>query len=875
LGTSFGRGGATTFQQDLQNADVITIMGSNMAENHPVGFQWVMEARDRGARVFHIDPRFTRTSAMATDFIPIRAGSDIAFLGGVVNYVLENERDFREYVVNYTNAPVVIHEGFQDTEDLDGLFSGWDEQRERYDLTSWQYAGMRVHASAGQRSGGAAGPLEAAGAAGGQLEHGEPPEIDPTLRHPRCVYQILRRHFSRYTPELVARTCGCTVEQFLDYCETLCANSGRERTGAFAYAVGWTQHTVGVQYIRTAAIVQQLLGNIGRPGGGILALRGHASIQGSTDIPTLYDLLPGYLPMPRAEAYEDLDGYIEANRSPSGWWGHMRAYLVSLLKAYFGVHASAENDWGFGWLPRIDEDDSLYRSVFSMIDGGVRGFLIAGENPAVGNANARANRFALASLDWLVVRDLVEHESASFWYDAPEVESGELTTEAIPTEVFFLPASAHTEKDGSFTNTQRLLQWHHAAIEPRGDCRSDLWFYYHLGRLLRRRYAGSTDPRDEPIQRLAWEYPTHGDAEEPSAEAVLAEISGWDLTANAPLGGFAQLRDDGSTSCGCWIYCGVYADGVNLAARRRPRWEQEHHTAPEWAWAWPANRRLLYNRASADPEGRPWSERKAYVWWDAEKRRWTGIDVPDFDAEKAPDYRPAEGAEADAALAGHHPFIMQADGRSWLFVPAGLEDGPLPTHYEPHESPFDNPLYGRRANPARQRFQRPENRENPPAGAPGAERYPYVATTYRLTEHHTAGGMTRTVPYLAELQPEMFCEVSPELAAEAGLEHGGWATIYTARAAIEARVMVTERIRPVRVQGRVTHQVGLPYHWGTHGLVTGDAANDLTAIVLDPNVHIQEVKAFSCGIRRGRRPRGPALPRFVAEMREGGGADER
>jgi formate dehydrogenase major subunit len=855
LGTSFGRGGATTFQQDLQNADVITIMGSNMAENHPVGFQWVMAARDRGARVFHIDPRFTRTSAMATDFIPIRAGSDIAFLGGIVNYILENERDFREYVLNYTNAPVIVDEGFQDTEDLDGLFSGWDAETGQYDIATWQYAGMRVHAAAGQREQGAAGGTETAGAAGGQLEHGEPPQEDPTLQHPRCVYQLLKRHFGRYTPELVARACGCPEKRFLDYCEAICANSGRERTGAFAYAVGWTQHTVGVQYIRTAAIVQQLLGNIGRPGGGILALRGHASIQGSTDIPTLYNLLPGYLPMPHAEAYEDLDGYIEANRTKSGWWGHMRAYVVSLLKAYFGVHATAENDWGFGWLPRIDKDDSIYKSVFSMIDGGV-------------NANAKANRLALASLDWLVVRDTVEVESASFWYDSPEIESGELRTESIATEVFFLPAAAHTEKDGSFTNTQRLLQWHHAALEPPGDCRSDLWFYYHLGRHLRRRYADSTDPRDEPIQRLTWEYPTHGQLEEPSAEAVLAEINGRNLADGEYLGGFTELKDDGTTSCGCWIYCGVYADGVNQAARRKPHWEQEHHTAPEWGWSWPANRRLLYNRASADPEGRPWSERKAYIWWDADEKRWTGIDVPDFEAAKPPDYRPPDGAEAEAAIAGTHPFIMQADGRSWLFVPQGLEDGPLPTHYEPHESPFQNPLYGQRANPARQQFRRPENLDQADAAVP--EAYPYVATTYRLTEHHTAGGMTRTVPYLAELQPEMFCEVSPELAAEIGLEHGHWATIYTPRAAIEARVMVTERMRPVRVEGRVTHQVGLPYHWGTHGLVRGDAANDLTAIVLDPNVHIQEVKAFSCGVRPGRRPRGPDLPRFVADMRKGG-----
>jgi formate dehydrogenase major subunit len=845
-------------------------MGSNIAEAHPVGFQWVMEARESGARVFHVDPRFTRTSAMATDFIRIRAGSDIAFLGGVARFILENERDFREYVVNYTNAPVVISEDYRDTEDLDGVFSGWDPEKRRYDPASWQYEGLGVHAAAGQREQGATGETHSPGAGGGKLERGEPPHIDETLRHPRCVYQILRRHYARYTPEFVADTCGCSVEEFLDYCEAVCASSGRERTGSFAYAVGWTQHSVGVQYIRTAAIVQTLLGNMGRPGGGIMALRGHASIQGSTDIPTLYNLLPGYLPMPHAEAYGDLSGYIDANMQPSGWWGHMDAYMISLLRAYFGEAATAENDWGFDWLPRIDADDSLYPSVFSMIDGGVKGFMVAGENPAVGNANGRANRLALAALDWLVVRDPVETETASFWYSAPEIESGELRTEAIGTEVFFLPAAAHTEKDGSFTNTQRLLQWHFAAVEPAHDCRSELWFYYHLGRIIKERLADSEDPRDEPIRHLTWDYPTHGDIEEPSAEAVLAEINGRDLTTGQPLSSFPQLKADGTTSCGCWIYCGVFAGGVNQAARRVPHWEQEHFTALEWGWSWPANRRILYNRASADPQGRPWSERKAHVWWDTEQGRWTGRDVPDFEVAKPPDYRPPDDAEAEDAIAGTHPFVMQADGRAWLFVPQGLEDGPLPTHYEPHESPFGNPLYSQRANPARQRFPRPENPDNPAHGEPGAERYPHVATTYRLTEHHTAGGMSRTVPYLSELQPAMFCEVSPELAALEGLENGGWATIYTSRSAIEARVLVTDRMKPLRVQGRLTHQIGLPWHWGTRGLVTGGAANDLSGIVLDPNVHIQEVKAFSCGIRAGRRPRGADLPRFVAAMRGDG-----
>jgi formate dehydrogenase major subunit len=841
-------------------------MGSNMAENHPVGFQWVMEARERGARVIHVDPRFTRTSAMATKWVGIRAGSDIAFLGGIVNYILEHDLHFEEYVKHYTNAPVIITEQFADTEDLDGFFSGWDPEQGRYDTTTWQYAGMEVHGSAGQRETKTSGEQSGHGGHGGGLEHGEPPEEDTTLQHERCVFQLLKKHYRRYTPELVAETCGCSVEDFLYVAKALTESSGPEKTAAFCYAVGWTQHTVGVQYIRTAAIIQQLLGNMGRPGGGIIALRGHASIQGSTDIPTLFNILPGYLPMPHAEFYGGLEEFIEANISPTGWWGHFDAYWVSLMKAYFGENATAENDWLFRKLPRIDDDNSAYWTTLQMLDGVVKGYLLAGENPAVGNAHSKLHRLALAKLDWLVVRDLVEIESAAFWYDSPEIESGELKTEEIPTEVFFLPAAAHTEKDGSFTNTQRLLQWHWQATEPKGDCRSDLWFYFHLGRTLKQKLADSEESRDELLQALRWEYPTHSQIQEPDAEAVLAEVSGWEISSGRYLDGYPKLKPDGSTACGCWIYCGSYTDGINQTARRKPHWEQSY-VAPEWAWAWPANRRLIYNRASADPDGKPWSERKQYVWWDPEEEKWTGLDVPDFEETKPPSYVPPDDAKAEEAIAGDHPFIMQADGRSWMFVPQGLEDGPLPTHYEPHESPFENPLYGQRANPRRQQFPRPENPYNPVGGEPGSELFPYVATTYRLTEHHTAGGMTRTVPYLAELQPAMFCEVSPELAAEAGLVHGGWATIYSARSAIEARVLVTDRIPPIEVQGRLTHQVGLPYHWGTRGLTTGGAANDLSSVVLDPNVHIQEVKAFTVGIKPGRRPRGKALTEFVKELR--------
>ncbi len=891
MGTSFGRGGATTFQQDLANSDCIVIQGSNMAECHPVGFQWVMEAKARGAKVIHVDPRFTRTSAMADLHVPLRAGSDIVFLGGIIRYVLENEKYFRDYLLAFTNAAAILTEEYRDPEDLDGVFSGLDRENRTYDHRTWQYEGAEVQAASGHREQewdertrkGAikeAARGEAHGSGG--AEAGAEPHRDETLQHPRCVFQVLKRHYARYTPEVVEQVCGVGQDTFRQVCELLAENSGRDRTSSIAYAVGWTQHTVGVQYIRTAAILQTLLGNIGRPGGGIMALRGHASIQGSTDIPTLFNLLPGYIPMPHAHTNENLETFIQAESTYKGFWGNMRSYLVSLLKAYWGVAARPDNDFCFDYLPRLTGSHSTYETVQAQMEGECSGYFLFGENPAVGSANAKMQRLGMANLDWLVVRDFSLIESATWWKDGPEIETGELRTEDIRTEVFFLPAATHTEKDGSFTNTQRMLQWHRQAVEPAGDARSDLWFTYHLGRKIREKLiaaamAESTSDeqreRDRPVVELAWDYPTKGELAEPDAEAVLAEINGWDAE-GLPLSSYEQLKPDGSTSCGCWIYCGVYQDGVNQADRRKPGEEQDW-VASEWAWAWPANRRILYNRASADPDGKPWSARKALVWWDAGQKKWTGYDVPDFKPTKPPDFVPEPGATGPDALSGTDAFIMQSDGKAWLFVPTGLVDGPLPTHYEPQESPVPNLLYRQQHNPVRQILQNPHNRLQPSGDDPGARVFPYPVTTYRLTEHHTAGGMSRWQSYLSELQPEMFCEVSPELAAERGLEHLGWATIVTARTAIEARVLVTDRIPPLVVQGRTIHQVGLPYHWGPNGLITGDAANELVGLSLDPNVHIQEVKAFTCDIRPGRRPRGPARVELVlAYQRRAGITDE-
>jgi formate dehydrogenase major subunit len=790
--------------------------------------------------------------------VPIRVGSDIAFLGGVIRHILENGLDFREYVTAYTNAAALISPEYRDTEDLDGLFSGFDPETGTYDPASWQYR-------ATDEPPGPEIPFQADAHGAGGAPIAAPAEAtDPTLQHPDCVFQILRRHFARYTPEFVEEVCGVSREQFRAVCDAWTANSGRERTTTLIYSVGWTQHSVGAQYIRAGSIVQLLLGNIGRPGGGILALRGHASIQGSTDIPTLFNLLPGYLPMP-SPATPDLAAYVESIRSrkQKGFWYAADAYLVSLLTEYWGEAATADNDYCFDYLPRITGDHGVYRTALDMVDGKIPGYFIFGQNPAVAVSNGRLMRLALAQLDWLVVRDLAMIETATFWQDAPEIETGEIVPENCRTEVFFFPAASHVEKEGTFTQTERMLQWREQAVEPTADQRSDLWFTYHLGRLIRERLAGSADERERPILELNWDLPVHGHPVwgEPDAEEVLRRINGYHRDTGELVGDYRDLRADGSTSAGCWIYSGVFKGGVNLSARRGDGPDGK------WGWCWPLDRRVLYNRASADPQGKPWSERKKLVWWDETAARWVGDDIPDFPDDLPPDHVPPPDAVGPAALRGDDPFVLQADGKAWLFAPNGVVDGPLPTHYEPDESPVRNPLRGPRASPTRRRYRHREN----PANPAHSEVFPIVLTSSRLTEHYTSGAMTRTLPFLAELQPALFVEVSPALAALRGLTHGEWCHIVTSRTAVQARAVVTERIRPLRVQGQVVHQVWMPYHFGSRGLVRGDVMNDLLGVVGDPNVGIQEGKVATCDVRPGPRPTGQALRDYVADYRRRAG----
>ena len=873
-----GRGGATTFSMDMQYADAIMIMGSNMAECHPIAFRWVIKAKANGAKVMHIDPRFTRTSAMANIYSPVRAGSDIVYLGALVNYILNSPRwnsepFFREYVVNYTNAATLIHPDYQGPEDLDGLFSGFDPSTKRYNTQTWRYQRELAEPPVALADAQNFADMVAARIPG-------QPKQDHTLQDPHTVFQLLKRHYARYTPELVEQVCGTPRETFLQVAETLLDNSGPDKTSAICYAVGWTQHTSGVQLIRTATLVQLLLGNIGRPGGGILALRGHATIQGSTDIATLYNIHPGYLNTPSVQRKHDtLKDYIATEVTPTAFWSNFPKFIVSQLKAWYGDAATPENQFGYDWLPKITGDHSHMPMFVEVSKGTVKGMFALGQNPAVGGQHAGFQRQALAKLDWLVVRDLFETETASFWKDSPEVKSGALKTADIKTEVFFIPAAAVPEMDGSFTNTQRLVQWHDKAVDPPGDARSDIWFTVHLGLRLKKLYAASPHPRDQGFNALTRDYIDAVEnaewrlKDEPSAQRVLKEINGFTWADKKPLANFAQLKDDGSTVCGAWIYTGIYAPtpehpaGLNRARSRTP----DDWVALEWGFAWPANRRIMYNRAAADPAGNPWPKEarlaqqlsggkfKGYVYFDPQAEagkdaqgnpllgKWMGLDVPDFPPTKKPNAPAKPNGVGLDFHDGASPFIMKGDGKAWLFAPSGLVDGPLPAHYEPYESPVQNFVYKQQTNPLTKVWEPKEM-----LAAVGSKEYPHILSTYRLTEHHLSGSMSRWLPWLAELQPELFVEISPEHAAELGIHNTELVRVSTPRGSIQAKALVTKRVRPYTVNGKKLHHVGMPWHWGYKGIAVGDVVNNLTALVGDPNVSIHEAKVFVCNVSKVR-----------------------
>ncbi len=824
LGATFGRGAMTTNLIDVINADVI-MPTSNWAECHPVSYKWVMKAKERGAKIIHVDPRFTRTSATADIWVPIRSGTNTVYFGGLIRYAIENKKYFHDYVVNYTNAPFLVDPTFKTPTDLNGLFTGYDPAKRSYDQSSWKF----------------------------QLDESGYPKQDPTLRDPNCVFQLLRRHYSRYTPEMVERVCGIPKDLFLKVADTFCSASGPDKTATISYALQLNQSTNGVQQIRALCMLQLILGNIGRPGGGVVALRGHSNVQGATDFGTLYHMLPGYPPMPLQAPHPTLMDYLEKTTPKGGYWINNPKFVISQLKAWWGPAATKENDYAYDYLPKREKADAYSHQHFlvAMLKKQVKGFIVMGQNPAVDSPNAKMARQALRGLEWMVVVDLFETDTAAVWKE-PGIHP-----KSSQVEVFFIPGAPAAEKDGSLTNTMRLMQWHERAVEPPGDARSDAAFIVEVGNRVKEFYKDSKAKKDRPVLDLVWDYQPQGPKKEPTMELVLKEVNGYatdDITdkdgklvykKGEHLKTFAHLRDDGLTAGGNWIYGGCYPEeGKNLSARReRPK--EGDYLAHEWGFVWPANRRILYNRASADASGKPWSERKKLIWWDAEQKKWVGGDVPDFAPTMAPNAPRAKEGPLKG-ISGIDAFIMNPHGKGQFF--ASIVDGPFPEHYEPFESPTKNLLSKVDNNPVAKVYDIGDLNK---LGTP--DKYPYVLTTYRLTEHHAAG-MSRHIPWLSELFFGHFAEIGPEMAKELGIQNGDMITVETPRAKIKVRAMVTERIKPFIINGKKVYQVGIPWHWGYQGVMPssrGDITNDLVASLGDPTTFIQESKALLCNVRKG------------------------
>lgn len=791
----------TNHWNDIQHADVILAIGSNPAENHPISFKYIEKAMDQGAKLISVDPRFTRTSSKADIYAQLRPGTDISFIGGMINYALQNDLIHRDYVVHYTNASFLIDDGFAYEE---GIFSGYSAETFSYDKSSWKY-----------RSDPQGNPLR-----------------DPTLQDPRCVYQLMKAHFAAYTPEKICEITGTAIQDFMAVARTFCATAGPGRAATIMYAMGTTQHTYGTQNVRSYAMLQLLLGNIGIAGGGINALRGEANVQGSTDYALLYHILPGYLKSPE---YGDLDladyfaKTIPRATDPKSvnWWSNTPKYLVSLLKAWWGENATAANDYGYAYLPKRSGNYSFLMLMERLQQGGFDGLFCMGTNPIVGGPDSLAIGQGLGKLKWMVAADLWETDTSVFW-QRPGVDPKE-----IQTEVFLLPAASSVEKQGSISNSGRWAQWRYKAVDPPGEAESDAFIIDQLYRRLKNLYAkGGVFP--EPIVNLSWNY---GSGHEPDIDLVAREINGYFLRdveikgklyrAGEQVPAFAALQDDGSTVSGNWLYCGSVTEDGNLMQRRGkedPTGLEMYH---QWSWCWPVNRRILYNRASVDPGGRPWNPKKVVIAWNEAAAKWEG-DVPDgpWPPMNKPD--------------GRYPFIMTAEGLGRLFA-AGLADGPFPVHYEPMESPTINLMCKQQTNPA----------VRPPAKLSNPEQFPYIGTTYRVSEHWQAGAMTRNLSWLVELVPDMFVEMSEGLASWKGIRNGDMVTISSERGAIQARALVTSRIKPLRIGGKMVEQVGLPWHFGFAGLAKGDSANVLTAAVGCANTTIPEYKAFLCNIEKG------------------------
>ncbi len=795
----------TNHWSDMINSDVVMIMGGNPAENHPISMNWLRRTKERGAILIHVDPRFNRSSQICSEYAKLRSGTDIAFVGGMIRYAIEKGRVNWDYVRANTNASWLVQDSF-DFDAESGLFSGWDEARGQYDKAAWGY----------------------------QLDGEGFVRKDPTLEDPRCVFQLLKKHFSRYDTETVVDITGTPRDVYERVCDHYTSSYPAGRSGVWLYAMGTTQHSHGTQNLRSYAILQLLLGNIGIAGGGINAMRGEANVQGSTDHGLLFHNLPGYLPMP-TEADADLDGYL-ARITPkaqdpraTNWKKNNPKYVVSLLKAWWGDHAGPDNGFAFDYLPKLGSGHEgkgySYIPLFhAMHAGRIQGAFCFGQNPAVGGPNANLAREALGKLDWLVAVDLFEHETAGFW-KRPGVDPA-----GIDTEVFLLPVAASTEKEGSISNSGRWMQWRYRSVQPLGESLADLDVLDRLVRAVQAEYAeGGVFP--EPIVNAAWGYDDgHGEAD---PHLVAKEINGHFLKPGAghaqgqQVSSFTQLADDGSTAAGNWIYSGSYPEEGNLSARRDATDAVNGiGLHPNWAWTWPANRRILYNLASVDPEGKPTDPKRWVIRWDPVARRWEG-DVPDGNLPP-----------------GSPPFIMLPGGVANLYAPM-LADGPFPEHYEPVESPIRNPLSAQQFDPAAYVW---EDGELDRIGSP--EEFPVVATTYRVSEHWQTGAMSRNMPWLASLMPDAFVEMGRDLARARGIENGDRVRLRSARGEIEVFALVTARFEPFFVGGKLVHQVGIPWHYGYAGLATGASANVLTANVGDPNTVIPEYKAFLCEVEK-------------------------
>jgi len=799
---------------DIKNANVIVVMGGNAAEAHPCGFKWVTEAKAHNhAKFIVVDPRFTRSASVADLYAPIRTGTDITFLGGVINYLLSHGKIQHEYVRSYTNAPLIVNEGFRFE---DGLFSGYDDAKRTYDKSTWAYE---------------TGPDGFA-------------KIDETLQHPRCVFNLMKQHYSRYTPEMVNNICGTPKELFLQICEILATTAAPNRTTTFMYALGWTQHTVGSQMIRTAAMVQLLLGNVGMPGGGVNALRGHSNIQGLTDLGLLSNLLPGYLTLP-GEKETDYRAYLD-KRTPKplrpnqfNYWSNYPKFHVSLMKSWWGDKATKENNWCFDWLPKLDMEYDILRQFELMGQGKMHGYFCQGFNPLGAIPNKAKLIKGLSQLKYLVVIDPLATETSCFWENHGEYN--DVDPASIQTEVIRLPSTCFAEEDGSLTNSGRWLQWHYKGAEPPAEAKPDADIVAGIFLKLRELYQKEGGTFPDPLVNLAWEYKTPAAptpvelAKEYNGKALADLADPKDPTKVAvkkgqQLDGYGQLKDDGSTACGCWLFSGSFTEKGNMMARRDNYDPSGLGNTLNWAFSWPANRRILYNRASCDPAGKPWDPNRRLIWWDG--ATWTGVDVPDI----KPDSPPGEGM---------NPFIMQPEGMGRLFALDKMAEGPFPEHYEPFETPIDtNPLHPKVvSNPAARVFKDDWEMFGT------SKEFPYAATTYRLTEHFHF--WTKHTRLSSIVQPEQFVEIGEELAREKGIKAGDRVKVSSHRGFIKAVAVVTKRIKPLQVNGKTVHHVGIPFHWGFKGLAKkGFLANTLTPFVGDANSQTPEFKSFLVNIEK-------------------------